>query len=255
MTSNGESTKRKSIVLLSGGMDSAYSFIWACINTDVQAALFVQYGQRGYQYELHAAQELVKYARGRFKDQHIDLVRARIQLPNTANSLTNDRGTLDPEAKDWTGNPITFVPGRNMIMIALAANLAYGREAQAIVGGWVAIDVSYPDCRADFLKAADSCVDLALGLDIGTVKIMAPCLYHTKTVVVRKGEEIGVPWRLTRSCYGNNSLPCGECDSCLVRARAFLANDLADPSYLPLAWQQLKGELEHAKESESVDDQ
>lgn len=252
MSSNGESTKRKSVVLLSGGMDSAYALTWACLNTNVQAVLFVQYGQRGHQYELAAARDLVIHCNKRFHTS-IDMVRTRIELPNTANSLTNRRGSLEPDARDWAGRPATFVPARNMIMISLAANLAYGREAQAIVGGWVSVDVSYPDCRGDFLQSADTCVDYALGVPVGTVRVLAPCLYLSKLQVIRKGEEIGVPWKLTRSCYGDDMLPCGKCDSCLLRAKAFLANGLADPSYLPLAWEQLKEELEHGEQSQETE--
>ncbi len=232
---------KRAVVLLSGGMDSTYAATWACHNMDPAAFLFVEYGQRGQGYEKAAAATVAGWLMNAFKIT-APFKTAAIRF-TSINPLTSAGADLDPKTRDEYDNPATFLPGRNMAMISLAANLAYTLHATEIVGGWVSIDVDYPDCTPNFLQYAEITLNYALGLPVGQIAIRGPTLYRTKEEVVYHGRRMAVPFHLTRSCYADRKEPCWECDSCLVRARAFLANDIRDPICPEDKWEELKERL------------
>jgi 7-cyano-7-deazaguanine synthase len=230
-----------SIVLLSGGMDSAYAALWACRNTIPKAFLWFDYGQRGYEYEAIAAKAIHQHCEDHFvlPVQGIDFLIAQFQPWNDISAITLPGADLDPEAKDPHGRPATFLPGRNLILLSMAAGMAYHLGANRIVGGWCQVDSNYPDCTAEFLQDAQRSINAALGFPRGTIRIATPALYFSKAAIVKNGTRHHVPWGLTRSCYGDDPQACGECDSCLKRAKAFAANGMQDPAYSLERWNEI----------------
>lgn len=221
------------IVLLSGGMDSSTALYWAIEweAITVVAAVHFGYGQRGRAWEFAAAgmvsQKAIEVAGYPIPLHHI-------LLPMDQYShLAHEGADLSPGLKDSHGNPSTFVPGRNLIHLAMTLPLIYAYGAQAIVGGWTQIDVDYPDCSMKFLKSATTTLTLALG---APVDIFYPLIETSKSGIVEIGTRMGVPWELTRSCYGEDMAPCGQCDSCLLRIAAFNQNDMRDPLYAGIEW-------------------
>lgn len=244
----------RAVVLLSGGMDSTTAYYWAMENEylEVVATLHVQYGQRGDIYEGRAVHNI--RMRSNAHARGVMPVVLGISLPTvqTATSALLDKTLcLNPNLDDHTGKPATFVPARNLIMLSLAASLAYQLDATAIVGGWVAIDNDYPDCRFGFLAAATQAINWALGSEVeyitGTapvasmkryIVIHAPLLGSDKQQVIELGNELDVPWELTRSCYADCDDPCMQCDSCLKRMVAFAELGMRDPLVPPEQWAQ-----------------
>jgi 7-cyano-7-deazaguanine synthase len=122
---------------------------------------------------------------------------------------------------------LTYVPGRNIIMLAYAGGLCDSYGWDKIVGGWNAVDYGgYPDCRGPFLNAMEHA--LCQGLR-SKLLIIAPLLYKTKAEIVKMGEALRVPWAETWSCYRGGERPCGQCNSCLVRAKGFAEAGVIDP--------------------------
>jgi 7-cyano-7-deazaguanine synthase len=234
--------KQRSVVLLSGGMDSAVAFYWAKKNTEIAAVINFGYGQRGAQYEFAAARALHQFVFGVGLDVPPGvppLMYMHVSMPMSS-PLVGYSGGLDPNAKDHHGQPITFVPGRNLIFIAFATSVAYVEEASVIVGGWNAIDVDYPDCTPGFLNAASGAATCALGRDVWIraeepggyaygLTVHSPVLRLTKAETVAMGESLGVPWEHTRSCYDAGPDPCLYCDSCVKRVGAFIKAGVRDP--------------------------
>jgi len=130
---------------------------------------------------------------------------------------------------DAYGQPMTFVPGRNLIFISYATAMAYNLNAKYIIGGWSSVDVDYPDCSERFLKTASWAGSIAIGRGYSGLYIKSPLSRLTKAETVTMGEELGVPWHVTRSCYAGDDEPCLECDSCLLRVRAFITAGVHDP--------------------------
>lgn len=229
---------RKTLALLSGGMDSTFAAYWAHMlkSYDLQAAAFFNYGQKGAGFEWQAAKKIADEL-GIFC-LYNDVTGLAPLLSGAI--MGHEQLPAAPDVKDKYGQPATFVPGRNLIHLALLAPILYRQEVEVVVGGWNSIDVEYPDCTADFLDAAAAALTLALGRNPDMpIVIKAPAIRITKAEEVRKGVCWDIPWGMTRSCYSDECLACGHCDSCLVRARAFYANDLIDPAFTPKTWKQV----------------
>jgi 7-cyano-7-deazaguanine synthase len=132
--------------------------------------------------------------------------------------------------------PITYVPARNTIFLSFALAWAEVLEAGDIFIGVNALDYSgYPDCRPEFIEAFERMANLAtrVGVDgVTRVKIHTPLISLSKADIVRFGLKLGVPFHLTWSCYDPDEagLPCGGCDSCLLRAKGFREAGMADPA-------------------------
>lgn len=229
----------KSIVLLSGGMDSAVALYWAAKRYEIVSVMNFDYGQHGAQGELNSATMVLGSLKaygaveplhdGRIMvDQHLHILKVRIRIP-VRSALTSDLGSLDPDAKDRYGQPMTFVPGRNLIFISYATAVAYDLGARCIIGGWSGIDVDYPDCNPDFLDNIGIAGSLAIGRGLDGLVVRSPLASLTKAETVSLGESLGVQWNLTRSCYAGDDKPCLKCDSCLVRVKAFIAAGVRDP--------------------------
>ena len=216
------------IVLLSGGLDSATTLAIARSQGLDCYALSVDYGQR-HRAELDAARR-VATALGAVEHRVM-----RIDLGTLGGSALTDASIAVPEAPQ-IGIPITYVPARNTVMLALALGWAEVIEASGIYIGVNAIDYSgYPDCRPVFIQAFERVAQLATKAGVeGTLlfRIVAPLIDMTKAQIVRRGVELGVDYALTVSCYqaDDEGRACGACDACRLRREGFRAAGVADPT-------------------------
>ncbi len=221
--------KKRAVVLLSGGLDSATCLYWAKEQGYALDALTVHYGQR-HDRELRSARRLAKMAGARLHS-------LKIVLPwlNTS-SLVNRGKSLPnlPLSKIGTGGvPSTYVPGRNTIFTALGVSLADAVDAECVVIGANALDYSgYPDCRPEFYRAFSSVARLGTkrGAEKKSLRIKTPLVRKDKAAIVRLAKRLGVPLRWTWSCYQGGKKVCGTCDSCKLRAKGFQEARIEDPA-------------------------
>jgi 7-cyano-7-deazaguanine synthase len=218
----------RAIVLLSGGLDSATVAAMAKAKGWTLDALTIRYGQV-HAIEMEAARRV---ARAVGVDRHVEL---EIDLAALGGSTLVGDGTV-PKGRDLDegGIPSTYVPARNTVFLSLALAFAETRGAERIALGVNAIDYSgYPDCRPEFLAAFEHLARLATraGVEGGEIKIYAPLIKMTKADIIREGMRLGVDYGLTHSCYDPlpEGHPCGECDSCRLRARGFADAGIKDP--------------------------
>jgi 7-cyano-7-deazaguanine synthase len=219
------------IVLLSGGLDSATAAAWAVSRGHRLAALSIDYGQR-HRIELEAARR-VGASLG--IEDHVVV---RVDLAAFGGSALVDPGAAVPkgrsDAEIGSGIPATYVPARNTVFLSLALALAEARGAEAIVLGINAVDYSgYPDCRPEYLEAFATVARLGTkaGVEGRPIGFLAPLVRLSKPEIIRLGLALGIDYGLTTSCYDprDDGTPCGECDSCLIRAAGFAAAGAADP--------------------------
>jgi len=218
----------KAVILLSGGLDSATVLAMArSQGRDCHAISFV-YGQR-HGIELEAARRVAQ-AIGAV--EHV-IFPLDLRVFG-ASALTADID-VPKDAADAPGIPVTYVPARNTIFLALALGFAEAREADEIWLGVNAIDYSgYPDCRPEFLDAFQQVMlrGTRSGIEHGTPRLVAPLVMLSKSDIIRRGVELGVDYSLTHSCYdpSETGLACGHCDSCILRRRGFLEAEVFDPT-------------------------
>jgi len=218
----------RSIVLLSGGLDSYTSAAIAKAQGFSLCALTVQYGQR-HGRELESARVV---AGALDVERHLELALDLRAIGGS--SLTSD--TVVPRDRDLASSdiPSTYVPARNTIFLALALGWAEVLDARDIVIGVNALDYSgYPDCRPEFISAFESLASLATraGVEGARFHVHTPLIKMTKADIIRRGLELGLDYGLTHSCYdpGTSGRPCGRCDSCVLRAKGFAEAGVADP--------------------------
>jgi 7-cyano-7-deazaguanine synthase len=220
--------RRGSVVLLSGGMDSATCLAVANREEPPVHALTIIYGQRHLR-EVTAARTLARHWKAR---RHVVLTIPVGPLLDSA--LTDSRRPLPRSQRNKAGIPTTYVPARNTILLGLALGYAESHKLQSIYIGVNAIDYSgYPDCRPEFLRAFEKVARLGtkVGTEGGTpIQIRAPLLRLAKADIVRLGETLQVPWKHTWSCYRGGRRPCRRCDSCRLRARGFRVAGVKDPA-------------------------
>ena len=217
-----------SVVLLSGGMDSATCLALAARSRPPVHALTVLYGQR-HAREIRAARALARHYR---VDRHVVL---KLPLAPLLDSSLTRPGRRLPQRKSRAGRiPSTYVPARNTILLSVALGYAESHRLGAIYLGVNAVDYSgYPDCRPEYLAAFERMARLATRASVEggvRVRILAPLLHDSKAEIVRRGEQLHVPWALTWSCYAGGKAPCGTCPACRLRARGFRAAGVVDPA-------------------------
>ncbi len=219
----------RAIVLLSGGMDSATALAIALQEGFEVTALSVDYGQR-HRKELDSARRVAKHFGVR--DHRV----VSLDLTPIGGSALTDRRIQVPEQRRLEeigqGIPPTYVPARNTILLSYALGLAEATDAKAIYIAANQIDYSgYPDCRPEFYKAFQEVARLGTkrGVEGDVIEIRTPLIAMSKADIVRKGEELGVPWALTWSCYQGEDKACGICDSCQLRLKGFREAGVKDP--------------------------
>ena len=218
---------RRAVVLVSGGLDSATVLAMAAASGWRCHALSVDYGQR-HRAELAAAANV---ARALGASEHRV---ARVTLGVFGGSALTDPTIPVPHAPS-EGIPITYVPARNTVFLALALAHAEVVAADAIFTGANAVDYSgYPDCRPEFIAAFERLANLATkrAVEGHPITVEAPIVRMTKAEIVRKGHALGVDYALTVSCYEADAegRACGTCDACRLRREGFRAAGLADPT-------------------------
>lgn len=219
--------KKKAVVLLSGGLDSATVLAMAREQGFETYALSVSYGQR-HVAELAAAQR-VAAALGvcRHQTLHID-------LDAVGGSALTDPSIAVPETP-VAGIPVTYVPARNTLFLSLSLGWAEVLGATDLFIGVNAVDYSgYPDCRPAFINAFETLANVATkaGVEGAHFRIHAPLLQLSKAQIIREGLRLGLDYALTVSCYQADAQgrACGRCDSCRLRAAGFAEAGVADPT-------------------------
>ncbi|NUN66447.1 7-cyano-7-deazaguanine synthase QueC [Pseudanabaena biceps] len=208
---------KKAIILLSGGLDSATVAAQAIADGYEAIALSFRYGQR-HERELIAAKQVAEYLK--IKEHYV----IDVNLAQWGGSALTDVNIAMPISGVKADEiPITYVPGRNTVFIAIALSLAESKGADAIYLGINAVDYSgYPDCRPDYLEAFQKLASLSskVGIEGNAPQLVAPLVMDSKVDIVRRARRLGVPIELTWSCYQGGEVPCGVCDSCRIRDRA-----------------------------------
>lgn len=217
----------KAVVLLSGGLDSATALALAREQGFACHALSLDYGQR-HASELAAARRVAE-ALGAVEHKVIAL-----DLTQIGGSALTDPSIPVPEAPG-PGIPVTYVPARNTVFLALALGWAEVLGAQDLFIGVNAVDYSgYPDCRPEYIDAFERLANLATraGVEGRPFRIHAPLIRMSKAEIIRTGLRLGVDYALTLSCYAADSegRACGRCDSCRLRAAGFVAAGVPDPT-------------------------
>jgi 7-cyano-7-deazaguanine synthase len=213
----------KSVILLSGGLDSAVT-AWVAKESDRELyALSFDYGQRHIK-EIKSACALGWELNVR---EHKVL-----PLPNVGGSSLVGVGDI-PVSGLTEKVPSTWVPQRNAIFLAFAFGWAEVVGADKVYIGVNSVDYSgYPDCRPEFINSAEQTLRLASKQFVETgagIQIFTPIINLTKKEIVLLGLKLGVPFQLTWSCYKGEERACGVCDSCRIRRKAFRDNGIEDP--------------------------
>ena len=221
---------RSAIVLLSGGMDSAVTLAHARAAGIQCYALTFRYGQR-HAVEIEAARRVAQ-ALGATRHTIAD-----IDLRQFGCSALTDNIPVPKNRsfeKMLEADPITYVPARNTIFLALALAFAETLDTRVIFFGANALDhAGYPDCRPEFIRAFERLANVATqsALAGNTINIRAPLIRLARADIVKKGMALGVDFSLTHSCYDPipKGLACGACDACRLRLRAFSEAGFIDP--------------------------
>ena len=219
------------MVLLSGGLDSSTCLAVARDEGQETYALSVDYGQR-HRGELARARRIAR-ALGAHDHRVV-----KVDLSAFGGSALTDPGIAVPKGRSARRMardiPVTYVPARNTVMLGLALAYAETVGAEEIFVGVNAIDYSgYPDCRPEFLRAFEKVARLATkaGVSGSPLRIRAPLLRLSKAQIVKLGTRLGVPYRMTMSCYDPvGGRACGRCDACLLRRKGFAEAGVPDPT-------------------------
>lgn len=227
------SENKKAVILLSGGLDSATTTAIAKAEGFSLFCLSFHYGQR-QDIEVEKAQQLAVFFGAR---EHLVL---NIDMGLIGGSALTDKDIAVPKTGADLGVeeivPVTYVPARNTIFLAYAASWAEVVGARDIFIGVNALDYSgYPDCRPEYLDAMQKSINLGTRLGVENsdyFRLQAPLLRLKKSEIIQRGITLGVDYGMTISCYDPSSEggPCGLCDSCRLRANAFVEAEIKDPA-------------------------
>ena len=219
----------KAIALVSGGMDSCVTAATANAQNDRLAFLHISYGQRTEVRERKAFNDIADFY------EVADRLDVSIEyLTKIGGSSLTDKAIAVTEADlESKEIPTSYVPFRNANMLSIAVSWAEVIGANAIYIGAVAEDSSgYPDCRPEFYDAFQRTIDAGTKPETH-IEIRTPIIHLSKAKIVRTGIGLNAPLHLTWSCYRNEELACGTCDSCALRLRGFQHAGVKDPiSYI-----------------------
>jgi 7-cyano-7-deazaguanine synthase len=219
----------KAVILLSGGLDSSTVLYQAKADGYECYAISFDYQQR-HQRELTSAQQIAESA-GIVEHQVV-----KFDLTLWGGSALTDRKIDLPRDRSLDQMsetiPITYVPARNTIFLSFALGYAETVNASRVYIGVNALDYSgYPDCRPDYIDAMQDVFRLGTkqGREGNPILIYSPLIHLKKTEIIQLGNQLGVPWEKTWSCYAGEEKACGVCDSCKLRLAAFQELGLTDP--------------------------
>lgn len=222
--------KSKAVVLLSGGLDSATTLAIANSLGFETYALTVLYGQR-HDVEVTAAKrvaEALGVKEHRFVSVDLNSIGGSALTADIEVPKDRDESSMAGEI------PVTYVPARNTIMLAIALGYAEVVGAQDLFVGVNAVDYSgYPDCRPEFIAAFEKLATLATkaGVEGNPFRVHGPLIQLTKAQIIERGLALGVDYSLTHSCYDPvDGKACGRCDSCILRRKGFEALGMTDPA-------------------------
>lgn len=222
----------KCVVLLSGGLDSATILAIAKDLGFDPCALTVIYGQR-HMVEIEASKRVASSL------EALEHKFVSVNLDAFGGSALTDSIDVpkDRVETEMTDIPVTYVPARNTVMLSLALGYAEVIGARDIFVGVNAVDYSgYPDCRPEFIAAFEHLAAVATkaGVEGQATRIHAPLIESTKKEIIERGLALDVDYGLTHSCYDPEATgrPCGRCDSCVIRSRAFEELGMVDPALI-----------------------
>ena len=226
---NEKDTSGPAVVLLSGGLDSMVTAAIARERGMAVHALTIDYGQRHIR-ELQSARSIAEKLGVK---RHLELPLDLRQFGGSA--LTDDIDVPKGGVGEGEDIPVTYVPARNLVFLALTTAFAETSNSRDIFIGVNALDYSgYPDCRPEFIEAFERLANLATraGVEGKGFHIRAPLQHMSKAEIVQAGAALGVDYSKTVSCYqaDDQGRACGRCDSCRLRAEGFRAAGLADPT-------------------------
>ncbi|MGQ3412129.1 7-cyano-7-deazaguanine synthase QueC [Natrinema sp. LN54] len=224
-TDESTSERKRAVVLLSGGMDSATAAYEARERGYEIYALHTSYGQRTEDRELECARRLADELDAadflRLETDHLSAI--------GASSLTDDEMAVADADMESDEIPTSYVPFRNANLLAMAVSYAEANDCEAVFIGAHSEDFSgYPDCRPEFFEAFENVVDVGTKPDT-EISIEAPFVEHSKTDIAERGVDLAVPYEHTWSCYRENEPACGTCDACAFRLQAFQNIGVRDP--------------------------
>ena len=213
------------IISLSGGLDSAVlcAMLLAEREHHPVSPIFFRYGSKHGHWEEEAARRVAEYF-----SLSLTTLDLRAAFAHTASALlAADARPVPRTGYDRASMAQTLVPGRNLVFASLLAAIAESRQAGAIASATHAGDRHlYPDCRPEFNAALAAVIAAS---SEGRVRLLTPFSDMDKTAIVAQGIRLGVPFALTRSCYADQRVSCGECGTCRERLAAFAANGMEDP--------------------------
>ncbi|MCS7231627.1 MAG: 7-cyano-7-deazaguanine synthase QueC [Elusimicrobiota bacterium] len=216
---------KKCIVLLSGGLDSTTTLYYVLSKNYSPICLIFDYGQK------HKKE--IKFAKKIAKNLGLEYYIIKFNLPWKGSSLLDKNQDIPINRKlNSTKIPSTYVPARNVIFLSYAISLAEVMKVKYIFYGANQVDFSgYPDCRKEFILSFQKMANKAtvLGNKGVKIEIKAPLLKYTKSEILKLAIKLKVPLELTWSCYRGKKRPCGVCDACRYRKKAFLTLGIKDP--------------------------
>lgn len=219
--------RKKAVVLVSGGLDSATCLAIAKAQSYECYAISFEYGQRSRS-ELQAAKEIVAAA-GIVEHKIFSL-----QMGELGSSALTDVHIKVPE-EESEGIPVTYVPARNTVFLSYALAWTEVLKGEAIFMGLNARDYSgYPDCRPEYVAAFQQLINLATKRSVegGIIKLETPLIDLNKSEIIKIGLRLGVNYGNTVSCYqaDESGRACGRCDSCRFRHKGFVDAGVDDPT-------------------------
>lgn len=225
----------KSVVLLSGGIDSSTCMALACKESDVVLPVHISYGQQTDKLEYDRAKKQRKHLASQYplaKVKEMELIPARDVFQAFSEGVTEEGKEFSGMVED-DGRSSGYVPMRNLLLIGIGSAIADARGYDSVWHGAQAGDVAdYPDCRSGFLNTMRSAVNRSLP-DEESLKLHRPLVHLSKEEVIENAQKYNVDLAMTYSCYKATSVenpePCGECPACKEREEAFESAGIDDP--------------------------
>lgn len=216
--------KSLAVVAVSGGLDSAVATAIAAEEHEL-ALMHINYGNKTQKRELeafHAIADFYKFDKRFVADiEHLRKI--------GSSSLTDRNIPVDDYDPDNRGIPLTYVPFRNANILSIAVSWGEAIGASLIFVGMMEEDsAGYPDCTEDFINAFNNMIKVGTRPETN-IELVAPLIHMTKGEVIKKGMELGAPLELTWSCYRNEEIACGKCESCVLRLQGYKEFGNEDP--------------------------